>query len=160
MLLRNKLKNGKDDGFALVAALLATMIIMALGVLALLISGRDILISGRVVSEKKAFTTAESGIHQLISNFNPENLSASATSTAVVPDSNNPSCTYTISTPERPTTGPDFVPLAGYSIGGGQQWGQTMYTAEVTAQDTATGSTARIAVGLGYGPIEFTTMSR
>ncbi len=154
--ISGKAKNCR--GFALVAALLATMIIMALGVLALLMSSRDILISGRVVSEKKAYSAAEAGVHQLISNFNPEDLSASETSASV--DASDLNCVYSVGKPQRPTSGPDFVPLAGYSIGGGQQWGQTTYVAAVTGEEKASGSTAQIAVGLGYGPIEFTTMSR
>jgi Tfp pilus assembly protein PilX len=156
---RDTKKEERQRGFALVAALIAIMIIMAFGVLALLMSGRDILVSSRTVSEKRAFTAAETGIHQLMSNFDPNSLSSS-TATNVQADPSNASSTYSVSEPRRPSSGPEFLPLAGYAIGGGQQWGQTRYVTGVTGQDTSTGSTVQIDIGLGYGPIEVSTMSR
>ncbi|MFB3925268.1 MAG: hypothetical protein ACE14T_04375 [Syntrophales bacterium] len=146
-------------GFALVAALLATLIIMAVGILALFLTTRDIRVSYRVVAEKKTMAAAETGIHQLMSSFDPENLAASAR-TNIQADPSDASFRYSISTPTRPSGGPEIVPLAGYSIGGGQQWGQTRFTAEVTGENTLTGTKVPISIGLGYGPIEFTTMSR
>ena len=156
---RNTQREERQRGFALVTALVAIMIIMAFGVLALLMSGRDILVSSRTVSEKRALSAAETGIHQLMSNFDPSNLGAS-TATNVQADPSNANSTYSISAPTRPSTGPEFVPLIGYAIGGGQQWGQTRYVTTVTGQDTATGSTVQIDIGVGYGPIEISTMSR
>ena len=146
-------------GFALVAALLATLIIMAVGILALFLTTRDIRVSYRMVAEKKTMAAAETGIHQLMTSFDPENLAASAR-TNIQADPSDASFRYSISTPTRPSGGPEIVPLAGYSMGGGQQWGQTRFTAEVTGENTLTGSKVQISIGLGYGPIEFTTMSR
>jgi hypothetical protein len=60
----------------------------------------------------------------------------------------------------RPAAGPDMLPLAGYAIGGGQQWGQRRYTGRVTGRNTTYDSSVQIDVGMGFGPIEITTMSR
>ncbi len=157
--LSKKRKESANKGFALLAALLATMLIMALGALALMLSGRDILISNRIAIEKRTISAAETGVHQLMSGFDPSNLAAASVSNAQA-DPANANYTYSISTPSRPTTGPEMVPLSGYSIGGGQSWGQTRYVTTVTGQDSATGNSVQIDIGMGYGPVEFSTMSR
>src|SRR3974390_2167366 len=145
-LYRDKEKDQRN-GFALIAALLAVLLLMSIGALALLVSGRDILISSRVVSDKKAMAEEETGIHQLMSSFDPENLRGSVAKN-VQADPNDPNCQYTVTTPSVPTTGPATVPIVGYSIGGGQQWGQSRYIVEVTGTNTATGSTSQIEIGL------------
>jgi hypothetical protein len=52
--------------------------------------------------------------------------------------------------------------MRGYSIGGGQQWGQRLYLGSVTGRNTnyTPPTQVTIDVGLGYGPIEISTMSR
>lgn len=149
-----------DRGFVLVAAVLACAVLMAVGVLALTMSGQDIRVSSRVVGDKKAFSACESGIHQLIINFDPTNLVGSAGIDLQVDPNNDQTSLYTIVTPTRPTTGPGMLPLAGHSIGGGQVWGQTRYDATVTGRNTNYGSSVQVSVGLGYGPVEMTTMFR
>jgi hypothetical protein len=125
------------------------------------LSTQDLRISARTVGEKKSMTAAETGIHNLIQNFDPTNLSASATSSPVAVDAvNAPGDFYTISNPYLPATGPAFLPLAGFSIGGGQSWGQRRYNVDVTGTNNTYGTRADIGVGLGYGPIEISTMSR
>ena len=53
---------GKDEeGFALIAALLAITILTAVGLLVFAMSTQDIRISGRLVGEKKAVSAAEAG---------------------------------------------------------------------------------------------------
>ncbi len=154
----NKLKSAGDEGFAMIVALLANLILLAFCMLSIWISTQDIRLSYRVTEEKRATTAAESGIHGLISSFDPSNIAGSAVSNVQVDPGNNPNAMYTVTTPTRPTTGPAVVPLAGFSIGGGQQWGQTVYVATVTGTNHA--SNVDIDVGIGYGPVEITTMSR
>ena len=72
----------------------------------------------------------------------------------------DPNSRYTISNVGLPTSGPVMLPLRGYSIGGGQQWGQQRYVGSVTGVNTNYNSSVTIDVGMGYGPIEITTMSR
>ncbi|MDD5533368.1 MAG: hypothetical protein PHC52_11265 [Syntrophales bacterium] len=149
----------EQDGFALVAAMIASLVLLAFGIMAVLISTRDIRVSSRLVFEKKAFSAAETGIHAMIGGFNPDNPAASAASD-VQADPADASVRYTVGTPTRPTTGPDIVPMAGYAIGGGQQWGQSRYVAEVAGTHTDTNSRVDLRIGIGYGPIEISTMSR
>ena len=58
-------------GFALVMAIMAIMILMALGFLAISVTTGDLKITSRIVGEKKALSAAETGIHRLMRNFNP-----------------------------------------------------------------------------------------
>ena len=152
--------SGSRKGFALVVAILAIMILMALGLLALSVSTEDVKISSRVVGEKKALSAAETGIHRLIQGFDPGNTAASQINGAQVDAATDAASQYTISNVGRPGSGPDTLPLTGYSVGGGQQWGQERYAASVTGTNTNYGSSVQINVGMGYGPIEITTMSR
>ena len=148
------------SGFALIAALLALMILIAMGMLVFAISTQDIRISSRTVGEKKALAAAEAGIHRLNQNFNPDNLSASAVSNVPVNPANDPTSCYTIATPAPPGKGPSIVPLAGYSIGGGQQWRLARYVARVTGTNTRYGSNVQLDASVGYGPVETTTTYR
>jgi len=160
MLSTNKrkgiLKTEGQNGFSLVMALLAILILMALGFLALSVTTNDLMITSRIVGEKKAMNAAEAGIQILTHNFSPANI----TSTSGQVDSTDSTSTYSITAPINVTSGPAYLPIKGYAIGGGQQWGQRLYNASVTGQNTSYGSTVQIDVGIGYGPVEMTTMSR
>jgi len=151
---------GDRKGFALITAILAIMILMALGLLALSTTSEDLKISGRVVGEKKALAAAENGIHVLMQNFDPANMAVAQANNVQVDATADPSSRYTISSVGRPASGPEMLALRGYSIGGGQQWGQRRYVGSVTGNNTDYGSSVTIDVGMGYGPIEITTMSR
>jgi len=158
-------KEQKENGFALIAALMAICILTAVGILVFTISTQDIRMSGRLVGEKKAFSAAEAGIHRFMQSFNPANLSASAVSSVPVHPSTSdsyydPFSCYTVGTPSRPTTGPSTVPLAGYAIGGGQQWGQDIYRVGVTGTNTKYNSIVQVNIGAGFGPIEISTAYR
>ena len=148
-----------DRGFVLVLAVLGVAVILAIGILALTMSGRDIRISSRVVGEQKAFSACESGVHYVTTILDPTNFFTSPVTGQVDP-SNDPASRYSIDPPVPPTSGPGMLPLAGYSIGGGQTWGQTRYDVTVTGENTSYKSRAQVSVGLGYGPIEMSTISR
>jgi Tfp pilus assembly protein PilX len=150
----------KKNGFALIAALLANLILLAVGIIAINLSTQDIRISMKMVGEKKAMAAAESGIHALTQNFDPGNLTTSALTNVQVDASNDPNSRYTVAAPTLPTTGPTMLPMSGYSIGGGQMWGQERYNTTVTGTNTAYNATVQVDIGLGYGPIEITTMYR
>jgi len=154
------IKSQKEKGFALIAALLAIWIITAVGILVFAISTQDIRISGRLIGEKKAFAAVETGIHRLTQTLDPANLGGSAVSNVQVDASNDAESRYSIGAPTRPTSGPSTVPLAGYAIGGGQQWGQERFNARVTGTNTRYNSMVQVDVGVGYGPIEITTIYR
>ena len=147
-------------GFALVTAILAIMILMALGFLAISVTTGDLKITARVVGEKKAMIAAETGIHRLMQNFDPVNMAGAEVTDAPVNAAADPKSLYTISSVGLPASGPAVLPLKGYSIGGGQQWGQRRYVCSVTGVNENYNSSVTIDVGMGYGPIEISTMSR
>jgi Tfp pilus assembly protein PilX len=149
-----------ERGFALIAALLANLILLAVGIVAINLSTQDIRISMKMVGEKKAMAAAESGIHALTQNFDTANLTGSALTNVQVDATNDPNSRYTVAAPTPPATGPTVLPMAGYSIGGGQMWGQERFDTTVTGTNTAYNATVQIDIGLGFGPIEMSTMYR
>ncbi len=160
IMIGNLPRLGSQQGFALVLAIIASMILMALAMLVVALSTQDVRTSVQVMGDKKALAAAEKGINRLTMTFDPQNLAASAGTTVADDIAVDPTSLYTIGTPTVPTTGPVFIPMVGYSIGGGQTWGQRRYNVTVTGRNTKYNTTAAIGVGVGYGPIEISTMSR
>ena len=136
-----------NKGFALIAALLATMIIMAFGVLALLMTGQDIQMSANLVSEKRAESAAETGIHQIMSTFDPN---ARVAVTNAQADPNNPNLVYSSSVPTQSTTTPE-VPAPGFDA---MNYVRSNFSTNITGQDTATGTRMDVTVGIGFGPVD------
>jgi hypothetical protein len=156
---KNIIRFGSRKGFALITAILAIMILMALGYLAISVTTGDLKITSRIVGEKKALSAAETGIHRLMQNFDPASTTSSVWTQ--VDGATDPASRYRItSLPAPATLGPALRPLVGYAIGGGQQWGQRCYNAGVEGENTRYDSSVEIALGMGYGPIEISTMSR
>lgn len=146
------------SGFALIAALLAIWILSAVGLLVFTVTTQDVRISSRAVGEKKAFYATEAGVHRLSQLFDPLNLSNGEKTKTV--DIRNSSSQYTIGKPAIPKTGPAVIPLPGYSVGGGEQWGTPRFVATVTGTNTKYGSTVQVDVGVGLGPVEISTAYR
>jgi len=155
-----KTRLSSEKGFALLTAIMACVILFALAMLILQLSTGDLRVSSKSVGEKKAMSAAETGIHRMMQNFDPHNLAATAATGQQVDPGNDPASVYTIGAPAAPTTGPIFLPMTGYSIGGGQSWGQRRYVADVTGRNTSYNTQVTINTGVGYGPIEISTMSR
>jgi len=151
----------REGGFALIAALMIFWILTALGMLVFSVTTQDVRVSSRTVGERKAFSAAESGVQWLTQNFNPANLSNSAVSNVVVDttSSGDPNTKYTIASGANgwnPTSGLGGVPIPGYE----PNWGRRRYLAQVTGVNTAYNSSVEINVGLGYGPVDITTLYR
>ena len=91
-------------------------------------------------------------------NFDPLNLT-SATGTQVN-SANDSGSIYSYTTPAAPASGSTYLPMMGYSLSGGQSWGQLVYETTITGQNTRFGTSVQVGVGIGYGPVEITTMSR
>jgi hypothetical protein len=149
-----------EKGFAIVAALLAMMVLTAVGLLAFTLSTQDIRVSSRLIGEKKAFSATEAGIHRFTINFDPAVLAASLVNNVQVDPANDANSLYSIGTPTRPLNGPGILPLIGYAIGGGQQWGQERFNDTVTGTNTRYNSMVQVNVGAGFGPIEISTTYR
>src|SRR5512139_1126495 len=153
----------RENGFALIAALLANLILLAVGILAINLSSGDIRISMRSVGDKKALNAAETGVHELSRLFDP----ATAFNGTVFPVSyralsggQDSTTQYSIAQPTVPAAGPSTLQLNGYAIGGAQMWGQTRYSTTVTGRNTAFNTSVTVDVEVGFGPIEISTMSR
>lgn len=142
------------------AAVLVIFILNALGMLVFSLSTQDIRISSRMVGEKKAFSSAEAGIHWMTQNFDPDNLAGIPADNIVVDLSNDPDSYFAVTSLGRPTQGPEILPLPGYSSGGGQQWGQNRYQASVTGANSRYKSRVQMDASLGFGPVELTTTYR
>ena len=167
-----------DRGFALIAALLAIWVLTALGMLVFSVTTQDVRVSSRMVGERKAFAAAESGMNWLLQNATPETLADAndnpqkkTAGGAKVSDSDQ-STQYTIAphpTNARdgsgnlvwvPTKGPATVPMPGYAMGGGETWARLRYLAQVKGINTAYNSDVQLDVGVGYGPVDITTVYR
>ena len=149
-----------QKGFALIAAIMAMMVLTAVGLLAFALSTQDIRISSRLVGEKKSFSAVEAEIHRFTLTFDPANLNASAVNNVQVDPGNDPTSLYTIGLPARPTSGPGSLPLPGYAIGGGQQWGQERFNNRVTGTNTRYNSLIQVDIGAGFGPVEISPAYR
>ena len=149
----------RGRGFALIAALIATIIMLALGILVIQLSTQDLRSGSATVGEKKALTAADTGIHQLMRNFDPQDTSGFPKTNVVVDETNAPGDRYSTSVPSPPGPGqgPAFLPMSGYSIGGGQTWGQKRFNVDVTGKNINYKTEVQIGVGFGYGPIEIST---
>ena len=157
MIIRALSKKNSEEGFALIAAIMACLILLALGMLVISLSTQDIRVSTKIVGEKRALAAADTGISALSQVFDPA-------SPILVPQTTNRAdgvSSYTFNYPAtRPTVGPITIPLVGFSIGGGQRWGQSRYNLDVVGRNTEYSTQVTIGAGIGYGPVEMSTMSR
>ena len=170
----SKRRLSSEKGFALITAIMACAILFALAMLILQLSTGDLGVSSKNVGDKKASSGAEAGIHQMMQNFNPDSATwtaannyttncAATTPTYIwqaIASGADANTQYAMCTPTLPTFGPAFLPMSGYSIGGGQSWGQRRYVVNVTGRNTSYNTRATINTGVGFGPIEISTMSR
>ena len=68
-----QLKNS-EKGFALIAAIMACLILLALGMLVISLSTQDLRVSTKIVGDKRSSAAAEDGIHSLPQTFDPRAL--------------------------------------------------------------------------------------
>lgn len=143
-LRRLHVTSGK--GFSLVVAILAILILAALGYLVVMMSTQDTRVSARVVGEKKAMAAAETGIHQFMASFDP----MSVTVWPLTGTTSDATSTYSIAQPVRPPVGsgmPPEVPRAGFALGAGGV--DQMWMADVTGISTKYNATVNVQVGIG-----------
>ena len=153
-------------GFALVLAILAVLILMALGILAINVSTGDLKISARVFGDKKALSATETGMSRLTVGFDPfdlDHISLNGEKKLLTSPLGNPvefpsdsslhpsdpnsclstdSC-YTIS-------GLSKAALNNRDIAGNSDWQQKPYRAMVTGKNTSYGGNVQVDVGVGY----------
>jgi hypothetical protein len=158
MRLPNRKRPSSEEGFALVTALMACAILFALAMLILQLSTGDLQISARTVGDKKASIAAEAGLQQLLTGFDPGNRQSK--DNIQVDQNNDPDSVYSYNIPAPPTFGSGFAVLRGYSIGGGQSWGLSRYETTITGRNTRYRTSVQVGAGIGFGPVEISTMSR
>jgi Tfp pilus assembly protein PilX len=144
-----------ERGFALIAALLANLILLAVGIVAINFSTQDIRISMKVLGDKKALNAAEAGIHRLTLIFDPDNLSSLTSTTFTQVDTGGDAGTKYKVTRAVQASGLGSAPvlMPGYSAGGAVAWGQKRYDADVQGNNDTYGTSVKVQVGLGFGPV-------
>lgn len=154
-----------EKGFALLAAIIAALILLAVGVLAINLSSADRRASAVVVGDKKAFAAAESGLHRLVQDFEPE------PATWTTANNYTQNCASTIPTYIwqtiasgiddrtrfafcRPVVS-NLPPLSppSYSLGGDVSYGIMRYDTTVVGRSDSYKSMNKVDIGIGFGPV-------
>jgi Tfp pilus assembly protein PilX len=132
-----------ERGFVLIAALMAVMVLMAVGFFILTTTSQDVKISSRLVGERKALSSAESGLQQLCINFTP---ASPATGWINVDTANDPTAQYQVNAlPSKPS---GEVDAPGWDA----DWSYKTYEAVITGRDTSYQSEVQLSVGVKHGP--------
>lgn len=71
---RRDMKIKREEGFALVAAILACLILLAVGLVAYFMTTQDSRTSLRTMGDKKAMMATESGVHRIMTYFDAANI--------------------------------------------------------------------------------------
>ncbi len=154
MCLVRKKKTGasSEKGFVLIAALIAMMILMAVGFFALTVTSDDLKITSRLYGERKALSAAEAGVHDLCLVFD---TSMNALTNVKIDAANDPKMTYSVT---KPVSDPNIpsVSATGSSIEGGKSWSFNVFNSVVTGRDASHGSLVRLDVGLRHGEVPST----
>jgi Tfp pilus assembly protein PilX len=147
MRSKNKLikrTGNSEQGFVLIVALMAILILTAIGFFALTMVSGDLMISYRLTGERKALSAAESGVFAVYAkaalNFN--NLSAWNSPNVQVDPTNDPSTSYSV------TNTHNTLNQASVNGGGCTNCSSFIYETTVTGTDSTYGSSVIIAIGL------------
>jgi Tfp pilus assembly protein PilX len=147
-----RLKNSQA-GFALVAAIMASLILLALGLLVFSLSTQDIRVSAKIVGDKRALIAAEEGIHAIQQTFNINTVTIAA---QVNQNRTDGTSNYSILYPAKfPTAPPECVPdpRGGSDIKKGSLK-LKRYDLDVIGRNTAYNTQVRIKTEIGYGPVQ------
>jgi hypothetical protein len=164
MAIMKKTTLRNEKGFALLAAIIASLILLAVALLIINMSVGDLKASSMTVGNKKALVATESGIHQLIKDFSTDPTTwttANNYTTDCVTNPTNPTYIWR-SIPGGTDTNTKFaictpavssmptLNVPGFAIG---QWGYVRFDVSVVGENTTYGSKNQIDVGIGYGPV-------
>jgi hypothetical protein len=161
-----------EKGFALVAAILAGLILLAVGILVINMSTGDLRSSAVTVGDKKALSATESGIHRLVQDFSPDsttwtaanNYTTNCTATSPAYDWRpinsgiDANTQFAVCAPTQSNLPP--VTLPGFALGPGQEWAMMRYNGRVAGKNTSYNSFITVDIGIGYGPVPVGTASR
>lgn len=130
-----------DEGFVFLLAVLGIFILVAIGFFALTTISEELMISSRLVGERKAYSAAEAGVHAVCAN--DEYVAVGETQVDPV---NDPTVYYSATAPVETgasVTMGDFGP--GYS--------SSVSVFDVTGVDKKYGSSITIEVGIASRPV-------
>lgn len=146
MRLINKLikrTSNSEQGFVLIVAIMAIVILTAIGFFALTMISGDLMISSRLTGDRKAFSAAESGVHAIYaSSLNFTALLSYSISCTQVDPTNDPSTCYSVSNTINTY---NQAPVSG---GGCTNCSSFIYNTDITGQDTTYGSSVKISIGM------------
>jgi hypothetical protein len=148
-----------ERGFALIAALMANLVLLAVGLIAINISTQDLRISIRVIGDKKAMSAAEAASHWVILNLSPDNPGSVVKTNQPLNELSSeldPRSRVTITQPAPPTMGPLFVKMHGYDMSS-NQWILLRYNTTITGRSDDYLASVTLDLGLGYGPVDATS---
>lgn len=158
-----------EKGFALVAAIIASLILLAVGILVINMSTGDLRSSAITVGDKKALAATESGIHRLVQDFSPDSTTWTAANnyttncTASSPtyiwrsiaSGTDANTQFAVCAPTLSSQPP--VNLPGYALG---EWAMMRYDGRVAGKNTSYNTSTTVDIGIGYGPVSIGTSSR
>jgi Tfp pilus assembly protein PilV len=153
MILRN------EKGFALLAALIASLILLAVGMLVINMSAGDLISSSMSVGNKKASIAVESGIFKLMAGFAPANangyfactgtdtaatIPGSAWQTASNTDADSNTKYVICNVTSDSTKSSVYLPYYG------TKFGLQRYYTTVIGENSSYNSLMKVNVGVGY----------
>lgn len=136
-----------QDGFVLIAALMAVMILLAVGFFALTVTTQDIRVSSRLVGERKAMSAAEAGVNEICRSIDPANTAA--ISNQKIDNTNDPTAEFDATAPVHNATYPTLQ-IPGFDLT--KAYAGAVFNTTVTGRDTSYGSEAGIDVGVLIAP--------
>jgi len=146
LLDHSKKKLASQEGFVLVAAIMALMIFIAVGFYALTVTTQDLRVSARLVGERKAFSAAEAGVNVISRMLNPTAPSAPIIGQKVDP-LNDPKAEFDATAFVQDSNIPDMW-FPGFS----PSQRSAVFRSTVTGRDTGYGSRVRLSVGIASAP--------
>jgi Tfp pilus assembly protein PilX len=153
---KEKMRIRKEGGFALIAAVMANLILLSVGIIAINLSTQDLRISMKVVGDKKAMSAAEAATHWIMVNFDPAHPGTVAKTNRLLTElaaGLEPRSRVTITEPAASAVGPLQVSLAGHDMSA-TQWVLLRYDTTVTGRNEDYQTSVTLNVGLGYGPVD------
>jgi hypothetical protein len=141
-----KSKAKSEKGFVLIIALMATLILVAVGFFALTVTSQDVKVVRRVIGERRALSAAEAGVHLVLVQLNPM---TPATYSGQIDPVNDPGIRYTTTVPQRNANMPT-ISMPGFDLS--KAYVGAVFDTVVTGQDDTYGTAARIAIGSAYAP--------
>ena len=139
-----KRTSNSEQGFVLIVAIMAIVILTAIGFFALTMVSGDLMISSRLTGERKAFSAAESGVHAIYASALKitDLLSYSTTSCTQVDPTNDPSTCYTVNNTVN------TYKQATVSGGSCTNCSSFIYNTDITGKDSNYGSSVTISIGM------------